>query len=149
MADVEVVTRIDAKPGRIFDIEIDTEAHAASLAGSREISTTSSGRAVLGLGDDVTFRAKHFGVWWTLNSCITEFDRPTRFVDEQVHGPFALLRHEHLFEAQADGSTVMTDRMSFRAPLGVLGRAVEPLLVGYMRRLLRQRANYVKAVAEA
>lgn len=149
MPDVVVVSNINAKSGDIFDIELDAEAHAASLANSRETSTTSSGRSALGLGDDVTFRARHFGVWWTLKSMITEFDWPHRFVDEQVRGPFAVMRHEHLFKAQPDGSTVMTDRMSFRAPLGLLGRTVEPVLSVYLRRLLRERADYVKARAEA
>ncbi len=149
VANIEVVTKISAEPRRVFDIELDSQAHAASLASSRETATTSSGRPVLSLGDSVTFRARHFGLWWTLTSRITEFNRPIRFVDQQVRGPFAHLRHEHLFEAQPDGSTLMIDRMSFRPPLGLLGRSVERALSAYLRRLLRKRADYVKTLAEA
>ena len=148
MADIEVATEIDAPPSRVFEIELDTDAHAASLASSRETSTTSSGQRLLVLGDDGTFRARHLGLWWTLTSRITEFDRPTRFVDEQVRGPFVRMRHEHLFVARPDGSTLMIDRMSFQAPLGVLGRLVDVVLAAYLRRLLQERAAYVKALAE-
>ncbi len=149
MVDVEVITKIQASPQRIFDIKLDSQTHAASLASTRETSTTSSGQPVLSLGDTVTFRAKHFGLWWTLTSRITELNRATRFVDQQVRGPFAYLRHEHLFEAQPDGSTLMIDRMSFRPPFGLLGRSGERVLSAYLRRLLRQRASYVKTLAEA
>jgi hypothetical protein len=42
----------------------------------------------------------------------------------------------------------MIDRMSFQAPLGVLGRFVDVVLAAYLRRPLRERAAHVKALAE-
>jgi ligand-binding SRPBCC domain-containing protein len=39
-----------------------------------------------------------------MTSRITEWSRPERFVDEQVRGPFAAFRHEHLFEAALMGA---------------------------------------------
>jgi ligand-binding SRPBCC domain-containing protein len=64
---------------------------------------------------------------------IVEHDRPHRFVDEQVSGPFAAFRHVHRFEP-AGGGTQMIDEVTFTAPLGVLGRVVE-------RAVLRRRLS--------
>jgi ligand-binding SRPBCC domain-containing protein len=149
VTNIEVVTRIAAAPSRVFDLELDTAVHSASLPATGETSSTSTGRPVLGLGDEVTFRARHFGLPWTLTSRVTAYERPRLFVDEQVRGPFAAMRHEHVFELQPDGSTLMTDRMSFRAPLGPLGQAASLLLAPYMRHLLVTRARFIKASAEA
>ncbi|MEU4155415.1 SRPBCC family protein [Actinoplanes sp. NPDC026670] len=66
-----------------------------------------------------------------------------RFVDEQVRGPFAMMRHEHLFEPDG-AATRMTDRMTFAAPLGPLGAVVARLVLApYLRRLLIRRAAHL------
>ena len=149
MTEVEVRTHVAAAPSVVFDLELDAAAHAASLASSGETATTSTGRSALALGDEVTLRARHLGVRWTLTSRVTAYDRPASFVDEQVRGPFSQLRHEHSFRRQPDGSTLMVDRMSFRSPWGPLGSAASLVLAPYLRRLLVQRARFIKASAEA
>lgn len=149
MAVIELVTLVQCSAGRLFDLELDMEAHSASLAASRETATTSTGRSVLGLGDEVTFRARHLGRTWTMSSKVTEYERPVRFVDEQLRGPFRAMRHEHLFEDTGDGLVRMTDRMVVTAPLGVLGAAVVRLLLApYLRLLLATRAAHIKLLAE-
>lgn len=126
------------------------DAHSASLAASGETAVTSHGGPVLALGDEVTFTARHFGLPWRMTSRVEEYQRPTRFVDAQVRGPFKAMSHEHLFEAAPDGSTVMTDRITVTAPLGPLGALAERLLLsGYMRRLLVARAAHIKSTAES
>jgi ligand-binding SRPBCC domain-containing protein len=57
-----------------------------------------------------------------MTSRITEFDRPHRFVDEQVRGPFARFRHVHRFEPEGEG-TMVIDEVEFDAPFGSLGQA--------------------------
>ena len=54
----------------------------------------------------MTIRAWHLGVWWTLTSRVTAYDRPASFVDEQVRGPFSVMRHEHLCRRRPDGPPV-------------------------------------------
>lgn len=150
MTEVEVVTLVRADPATVFDLELDADVHAASMAASGERATTSTGRPALRLGDEVTFTARHFGVPWRLTGRVTVYDRPHRFVDEQVRGPFRRLRHEHLFDEVGDGTTRMTDRISFAAPLGPVGAVVaRTVLAPYLRRLLEQRAAYVRRLAEA
>ena len=67
---------------------------------------------------------------------ITEHRPPHRadglraeFVDEQESGPFAAWRHEHLFEEVAPNTTRLTDRVTYRAPLGPLGVLADHLFV--------------------
>lgn len=147
---VEVVTVVEAPAALVFDLELDVDVHTASLAGSGERATTSTGRRSLGLGDEVTLTAHHFGLPWRMTSRVTAHERPHRFVDEQVRGPFRALHHEHLFADLGAGCTRMTDRLSVTAPAGVLGVAVaHVVLEPYLRRLLRQRADHVKRTAEA
>lgn len=145
---IDVVTVIAAAPDVVFDLELDVDVHAASLPG--ETAVTSSGHRRLGLGDDVAFTARHFGLVWRMTCRITALDRPHRFVDEQIHGPFRALRHEHVFDALDAGRTRMSDHMSITAPAGAPGAVVARLLLApYLRRLLVRRAAHVKRAAEA
>jgi ligand-binding SRPBCC domain-containing protein len=148
-ATVVVVTSIRAPATVVFDLELDADVHAASLRSSGEQATTSTGRSALGLGDEVNRTARHLGRTWRLTSRVTEYDRPHRFVDEQVSGPFRWMRHEHVFAPADGGCTRMTDRMTFEAPLGPIGAvAARLVLATYLRRLLEQRAAHVKRLAE-
>lgn len=145
---IRVVTEIDAPPQVVFELALDMDVHAASLAGTGETATTSSGDAHLGLGDQVNFTARHFGLRWHMTSRVTEHDSPRRFVDEQVRGPFQAMRHEHSFEQNGSG-TRMVDRVDFAAPIGLIGKAAERLwLRRYLRRLIQDRGQHLKAMAE-
>lgn len=131
------VTRVACPPEVLFDLSLSIDAHLASMrsSGERAVGGVTSG--IIGLGESVTWRARHFGVVWTMTSRITALDRPHGFVDEQVGGPFRSFRHEHVFDADGDG-TRMTDVVTLRSPL--LGPVVEPLLLRpYLRRLIRSR----------
>ncbi|MCM3696005.1 SRPBCC family protein [Microbacterium oleivorans] len=131
------VTRVACDPATLFDLSLSIDAHLDSMrrSGERAVAGVTSG--TIGLGETVTWRARHFGVMWTMTSKITALDRPRRFVDEQVRGPFRAFRHEHRFERDGD-LTLMTDTVTLRSPL--LGRIVEPLLLKpYLRRLIRSR----------
>jgi len=99
------------------------------------------------LGDTVTWSARHFGLPWQMTSRISVYERPVRFVDEQVRGPFRYWRHEHSFTwDEESGTTVMRDVISFAAPFGVLGRLAERLVLRrYMERLIASRNEHLSA----
>ena len=79
-----------------------------------------------------------------MTSRITEFAAPSRFVDEQVSGPFASWWHEHVFE-ERENATLMTDTVHFRSPAGPLGRLVDTVvLTTYLTRLLTQRNHWLR-----
>ncbi len=66
-----------------------------------------------------------------------------------VEGIFQEMTHLHEFVPQPPG-TLMIDLFTFRAPLGILGRVAEVLvLTRYMKGLLLRRNRYLKQVAEA
>ena len=148
-AGVEITTLIRASAETVFDLELDVDAHTASMKDSVETAITGSGKRHLALGDQMTFTARHFGLSWVMTSRVTKYERPRRFVDEQTEGPFQRMRHEHLFEEVA-GVTRMTDPMTATLALGPVGVvAARVVLQPYLRRLLRQRARHIKALAEA
>lgn len=112
----------------------------------RAVAGVMSGQ--MGHGDTVTWSARHFGIRFYLTSKVTEFTRPTRFVDEQTSGPFKHWWHEHEFIADGNG-TWMIDRIEFSAPFGVLGRIGEKLVLNrYMEKLIRQRNQWLKRELE-
>lgn len=136
-----LVTYADVPPGVLFDVSLSIDAHVSSMAGSREraIAGVTSGR--IGLGETVTWRARHFGIWFTMTSRISELERPGRFVDEQVRGPFRVFRHTHSFEPDGSG-TRMIDEITVGSP--IFGALVERLvLVPYLRRLIRRRNDHL------
>jgi ligand-binding SRPBCC domain-containing protein len=128
---------------RLFDLARSIDAHVESQqrAGERAIGGVTSG--LIGEGQEVTWRARHFGVPLTMTSRIISLEYPVSFVDEQLRGPFKALRHVHEFEATSSGS-VMTDRVEFTAPFGVLGRLVERLILRpYLQRLIENRGRFL------
>ncbi|MBR9998606.1 MAG: SRPBCC family protein [Cyclobacteriaceae bacterium] len=60
------------------------------------------------------------------------------FVDEQRFGPYAMWHHEHRFR-KVDEGVEMTDRVTYKLPLGFLGRIMEKNLV---RKQLRTIFEY-------
>lgn len=142
-------TRLAAPPADCFALSLTVEAHTASLDGSGERAVAGRRSGRLELGETVTWRATHFGLPFRMTVEITAHEEPYRFVDEQVRGPFGHWHHEHLFEPLAAGGTLMTDEISFRSPLGVLGRAVDAaVLARYLERLVRQRNDWLRATLE-
>ncbi|MDW4573735.1 SRPBCC family protein [Microbacterium sp. M3] len=132
-----LVTDTAVSAHRLFDISLDIDAHVSSMSqsGERAVAGITSGR--IGLGETVTWRARHFGIWWTMTSQITSLDEPTRFVDQQVRGPFKTFIHEHRFEQLAHAAR-MTDTITVASP--AFGSLAERLvLVPYLRRLIARR----------
>lgn len=135
----ETVTVVPATLEEVFDRSLDVDFHQDSMAHSSEEAIGGVRSGVMTLGDTVTWRARHFGIWWTMTSEITAFERPHRFIDEQRRGPFRSFWHEHRFEPH-DAGTLMTDRVRFEAPLGPLGRVAETAVLGrHLRQLIELR----------
>jgi hypothetical protein len=135
----ELRIRSSKSPAELFDLARSVDAHVASMSSSRERAVGGVTSGLLALGDEVTWRGVHFGLPLTMTSRITRMSAPTSFVDEQVRGPFRRFRHEHLFADQDEGC-LMIDRIEFEAPLGILGVAVERLILArYLRRIIEER----------
>lgn len=148
MPQVEVITRINAPQARCFYLALSVDLHAVSAQQTQEQIVGGVRSGLLHLGDEVTFRARHFGVWQTLTSKITAYEAPTYFCDEMQRGAFKAMRHAHYFKL--DGSdTIMRDVFEFTSPLGFLGKLADALVLSsYLRHFLEQRGAVVKHYAE-
>jgi ligand-binding SRPBCC domain-containing protein len=67
---------------------------------------------VMGQGRLIDYKLRIHGIPVRWRSKITIWQPPTRFVDEQVRGPYRLWIHEHILEPREDG-TVMRDRVRY------------------------------------
>ena len=146
---IELSTHINAPIQRCFNLARSIDLHIESTKQTREKAIAGRTSGLIELGETVTWRAKHFGVWQNLTSRVTAFGPPNYFTDEMVAGVFKSMRHEHLFYAIGN-ETVMKDIFIFEAPLGWLGRLANFLFLGrYMEKLLMRRNRVIKYAAES
>ena len=58
--------------------------------------------------------------WRTL---ITDYQKPYKFIDQQIKGPYTFWYHTHTFE-EKDGGTLIKDNLKYVIPFGWIGRAI-------------------------
>lgn len=149
MPRIELTTEISAGIQVVFDLSRSIDLHKISTKKTNETVIDGRSSGLIELGEHVTWRAKHFGVYQTLTSKITEYNCPTFFVDEMVQGAFKSFRHEHHFKPIERG-TIMFDSFDYIAPLGWLGKLADGLfLKRYMTNLLAERNEVIKNFAES
>ena len=148
MVKIELNTTIKAPIERVFDLSRSIDLHKLSTKGTNEEAIAGRTEGLIELGETVTWRAKHLGVYQKLTVKIIDFKKPFRFEDKMLKGAFKSMRHVHEFE-EKDNSTIMKDEFIFESPLGFLGRIVESLfLKSYMKRFLENRNKELKMIAE-
>jgi len=144
---LEIHTSIAAPTERVFDLCRSVDAHVATAGATDERAIAGVTSGLLGLGDQVTWSARHLGRRWSLTSRITAFERPHRFRDSMVEGVFRRFDHDHEFMADG-GGTLVRDVFDFTSPWGVLGRIADALLVTrHMRRFLEVRMQAIRRIA--
>ncbi|MFI7132780.1 cyclase [Nonomuraea sp. NPDC050153] len=152
MSRFEVSTLVLAPPPIVFDASLSVDLHTSSMRHSNEQAVAGTTSGQLALGDQVTWRARHFGLTWHLTSTISAYIRPTYFVDEQVTGPFRHWHHAHTFEATRHNhseATLMKDIVDFTAPAAPLGTIAEALVLKrYMTKLILHRNAHIKEITE-
>ena len=139
----ECTTHTSLPKSELFDRARSIDAHKDSMAKSREEAIAGVTAGLISLGEEVTWRAWHFGLPLQMTSRITEMQSPDYFVDEQVKGPFRRFRHRHEFNGTVAGST-MIDRIEFTAPFGPIGRLAEKLVLArYLKSLIEARGRHL------
>jgi ligand-binding SRPBCC domain-containing protein len=84
-----------------------------------------------------------------LTSEITAFQPPTYFRDTMIDGAFRVMWHDHFFRALPEDATEMKDIFCFAAPIPLLGRLAEMIVLRrYMQALLLERNAVLKRIAE-
>jgi ligand-binding SRPBCC domain-containing protein len=149
---IEETTVICAPVERCFDLARSVEVHLAGNVHWGESAVALEGvvAGLVGFGERVTWRARHFGVRHKLTSEITAMDRPAYFQDTMIRGAFRFMQHDHYFRPLPGVGTGMRDVFRFSAPLGILGRIAEcAVLRRYMQALLRERNAVIREISES
>src|ERR1035441_8848902 len=145
-------TVIAAPIARVFDLARSVEVHLAGNThfGEQAVALEGATTGLLTLGDTVTWRARHFFLRQRLTSRITAFDPPIYFQDTMLRGAFHSMQHDHHFRTLPNGQTEMRDIFRFTAPVPLLGRIAEALILRrYMQSLLHERNEVIQQIGES
>ncbi len=147
---IKLQTRISAPVEVVFDLSRSIDLHIKSTAHTREKAIAGRTSGLIGLDEEVTWEARHFGVLQQLTTRITQYNRPHHFRDSMVRGAFRRFDHDHIFEVEDAGVTLMKDVFDYTSPFHILGHLADFLfLKRYMTRLLTVRNDLIKTVAES
>ena len=146
---IELRTEINSTLSICFDLSRSIDLHKISTAKTNEAAIAGVTTGLIGDQQFVTWQATHFGIKQKLTTKITAYDRPFRFRDEQVQGPFKKLQHDHYFIERND-KVVMTDKFLFESPFGFVGSLFNSLiLTNYLKRFLIARNEIIKDFADS
>ena len=85
--------------------------------------------SVSNAGALIDYRLRLHGLPVRWRTLISVWERPARFIDLQIKGPYAHWEHTHTFEPVGEQAVVIGDRVRYALPLGPLGAiAHEPFL---------------------
>jgi hypothetical protein len=148
----EETTFITAPIDRVFDLSRSVEVHLLANVHDNEQALATGGvtTGLAGLGQQVTWRAKHFGFWHNLTSEVTAVESPTYFQVTMVKGIFRSMQADHWLRLLPSGVTELRDIFAIAAPLPILGPIAEALFLRrYMMTLNRERNAVIKQLAES
>jgi ligand-binding SRPBCC domain-containing protein len=132
---IQLETRIAAPAERCFLLSLNIDLHKQSAAQTNEVAIAGVTSGIIGPGERVTWRGRHFGLMLTHETLISQYDRPNHFQDIMLRGMFRSFEHDHFFDALEDGTTLMRDELRFIAPFGPLGRFAETIFLRRYRLL--------------
>ena len=94
-------------------------------------------------GTLIDYRLRLLGIPLRWQACISSWQPPIKFVDEQVHGPYRLWEHTHHF--YEDGNdTIIEDVVRYQLPFWPLGEVFHPLVRLQLERIFRFRQSAVR-----
>jgi ligand-binding SRPBCC domain-containing protein len=141
-------TSINAPIQVVFDCARSIDIHQLSTAKTNEKAIAGRTTGLCELGDEVTWRAKHFGIYQILSVSITKLKAPFYFQDQMLKGAFSAMRHDHFFE-EKEGITIMKDIFCYGVPYGLFGNLFNKLVLKkYMTDFLVKRNQVIKEVAQ-
>ena len=148
MSTINLTITINAPLKTVFDISRNIDIHQQSAAPSKEKAIDGVTSGLINLNETVTWRGKHFGFYLTHKSRITAINFYDYFVDEMEEGKFKTFKHEHFFE-EKNGVTIMTDKLQYETPFGIIGKLFDTLLLkNHLIHFLLERNKTLKKIAE-
>ncbi|MCD6069438.1 MAG: cell division protein [Bacteroidetes bacterium] len=148
MTQIILYTAIKAPVEHCFDLSLSVDIHQQSAAHTKEKAIAGRTSGICELNDEITWKARHFGIMQKMTVKITQVDRPHSFEDRMLKGAFKSMHHIHLFEYK-DGITTMKDIFTYEVPFGFIGSLFDKLVLKrHMTDFLLTRNGFLKDVAE-
>lgn len=148
MTTIKLTTKINANKQIVFDLSRNIDLHQLSMKSSKEKAVDGTTSGLINLNDTVTFKGRHFGLYLTHHSKITEMKLYNSFTDEMIKGQFKSFIHHHHFE-EDQGITTMIDKIIYEVPFGIVGRIFDYLILKrYMRNLIEKRNKVLTELSE-
>jgi ligand-binding SRPBCC domain-containing protein len=148
MTTIKITTNYFAPIEKVFDINRNIDIHQQSASKTKEVAITGITSGLINKSETVTWKGKHFGVYLTHQSVISEMIFPTYFVVEQLKGHFKNFKHQHFFE-QKDNYIKVTDILEYETPFDIFGKLFDKLLLKkHLTNFIIHRNTVLKNLAE-
>ena len=148
MTTIKITTYYFAPIETVFDTNRNIDIHQQSASKTKEVAIAGITSGLINKNETVTWKGKHFGVYLTHQSLISEMDFPTYFVDEQLKGQFKNFKHQHFFE-QKENYVEVRDLLEYETPFGVFGKLFDKLfLKKHLTNFIIHRNAVLKDLAE-
>ncbi len=142
--------RLPGSPAEVFAFFADARNLEAITPPLLRFRVETPDPIVMAVGTLIRYRLRVRGVRVRWLTRISVWQPPSRFVDEQLAGPYALWHHTHSFEDDGEGGTLMRDVVRYRIGYGPLGVLVNAALVRRdLERIFDYRAQQVPALLAA
>lgn len=148
MTTIKITTNYIAPIETVFDTNRNIDIHKQSASKTKEIAIAGITSGLINKNETVTWKGKHFGVYLTHQSLISEMIFPTYFVDEQLKGNFKSFKHQHFFE-QKETYVEVTDVLEYETPFGIFGKLFDRLVLKkHLRKFIIHRNEILKNLSE-
>lgn len=148
MTTIKITTNYFAPIETIFNTNRNIDIHQQSASKTKEVAIAGTTSGLINKKETVTWKGKHFGVYLTHQSLISEMIFPTYFVDEQLKGKFKSFKHQHFFE-QKENYVEVTDILEYETPFGIFGQLFDKLLLKkHLTNFIIHRNTVLKNLAE-
>ena len=148
MTTIKITTNYFAPIETIFNTNRNIDIHQQSASKTKEVAIAGITSGLINKKETVTWKGKHFGVYLTHQSLISEMIFPTYFVDEQLKGKFKSFKHQHFFE-QKENYVEVTDILEYETPFGIFGQLFDKLLLKkHLTNFIIHRNTVLKNLAE-
>ncbi|WP_062062149.1 SRPBCC family protein [Aquimarina longa] len=128
MTTIHLKTLIKSPVEEVFNISRNIDFHITSAKKTKEKAIAGKTSGLIKLGETVTWRGKHFGMYLTHQSLISRYKYPNTFTDEMIRGYFKTFNHQHIFNTISYG-TEMIDKLVYEVPHGVLGKLFNEIVL--------------------
>lgn len=148
MTTIKIITHYFAPIEKVFDTNRNIDIHQQSASKTKEVAIAGITSGLINKNETVTWKGKHFGVYLTHQSLISEMIYPTYFIDEQLKGQFKSFKHQHFFE-QKENFVEVTDVLEYETPYGIFGTLFDKIILKkHLTNFILHRNAVLKNLAE-